>query len=196
MLHRLRYAYDHPQFKKSLTNIVEIDETHTNGDARNKHENKKLKNFSGNTIREATSVLGMLQRDGHIIAKVVPNRQAKMLLPLIMEHVEPMAFVMTDELKAYKSLKKRFYHNTVNHSAKQYVNGMIHTQGIENFWSHLKRGIDGIYHWASVKHLQAYVDEFAIRYNTRTFDTQSRFDLLLSNTSEKRLTYDNLIQKA
>ena len=195
VLHRLRYAFDHPEFKKAVGGIIEIDETHTNGEGKNKHKSVKEFNSQGNMIRETTSVLGMLERGGHVIAKVVPNRHKQTLLPIVIENVVPMSFVMSDEYSAYKDLGKRFYHNSVNHSAKQYVNGMIHTNGIENFWSHLKRGIDGIYHWVSTDHLQAYVDEFALRYNSRSFGTQERFDMVLSNVAGKRLTYENLISK-
>ena len=71
---------------------------------------------------------------------------------------------------------------------------MAHTNGIENFWSHLKRGIDGIYHWVSKEHLQSYVNEFTHRFNTRSYDTQGRFDLILSAVANKKLTYQNLIK--
>ena len=101
---------------------------------------------------------------------------------------------MTDDLQAYQHLKKDFEHHSVNHSAKQFVNGMAHTNGIENFWSHLKRGIDGIYHSISKAHLQSYINEFTLRFNTRDFNTQGRFDLILSAVSNKRLTYENLIK--
>ena len=100
---------------------------------------------------------------------------------------------MTDEFPGYKRLKKRFKHYAVNHSAKVYVDGMCHTNGIENFWSHLQRGITGIYHWVSTDHLQAYVDEFSLRYNSRKFGTQARFDMILANVAGKRLTYETLI---
>ena len=78
------------------------------------------------------------------------------------------------------------------HSAKEYVNGKTHTNNIECFWSHLKRGINGIYHWCSIKHLQAYVDEYSLRYNSRTYRTDNRFNLVLQN-SEGRLKYRTLI---
>ena len=71
---------------------------------------------------------------------------------------------------------------------------MAHKNSIENFWSHLKRGIDGIYHWCSKEHLQSYVDEFTLRFNTRDFNTQGRFDLILSAVAKKRLTYKDLIK--
>jgi transposase-like protein len=101
---------------------------------------------------------------------------------------------MTDDYSAYNDLSKGYNHHTVNHSAKEYVNGMAHTNGVENFWSHLKRGIDGIYHSISKEHLQSYIDEFTLRFNTRKFDTQRRFDLVLSGVAGKKMTYEDLIK--
>lgn len=99
---------------------------------------------------------------------------------------------MTDEYIGYKNLANDFQHLTVNHSAKEFVNQMAHINGLENFWSHLKRGIDGIYHQISKEHLQSYIDEFTLRFNTRKFTTQNRFDLILSDVAGKRLTYEKL----
>lgn len=194
MLHRLRYAFDHPNFKKVLENTVEVDETHIGGKAKNKHSNKKNRNAEGATLREQQPVIGMLERGSHVIAKVVENKNKETLLAVIDTHVTPNAEVMTDELVAYKDLSKKYNHNVVKHSAKEYVNGKAFTNTIENFWSHLKRGIEGIYHWVSKIHLQRYVDEFALRYNTRKFSTQGRFDLVLASIPGKRLTYKSLIK--
>ncbi|TWI83296.1 ISXO2 transposase-like protein [Lacibacter cauensis] len=194
MLHRLRYAFDHPNFKKTVGDIVEIDESGIGGDSSNKHESKKTKNEEGNTISTKTTVLGFRERGGNVIAKVVSDRTKDTLLPIIHETVEPNSVIMTDDYSGYNDLSNHFQHHTVNHSAKQYVNEMAHTNGIENFWSHLKRGIDGIYHSISNQHLQAYVDEFTLRFNTRKLDTQSRFDFVLSGVANRRLTYKNLIK--
>ena len=195
MLHRLRYAFDHPNFKKTVGDIVEIDESGIGGDSSNKHESKKTKNAEGNTVSTKATVLGFRERGGNVIAKVVADRTKDTLLPIIHETVEPNSVIMTDDYSGYNDLSKQFQHHTVNHSAKQYVNEMAHTNGIENFWSHLKRGIDGIYHSISNQHLQAYVDEFTLRFNTRKLDTQSRFDLVLAGVTGKRLTYNDLIKK-
>lgn len=181
--------------------------------------NKKTKNENGGTIHEKQPVLGMLERgkseivekphkilkerivkervieqNSRIYAEVVPNRHKETILPIIYSNVENESTIMTDEYSAYNDLKKDYTHATVNHGAKEYVNQMAHTNGIEGFWSHMKRGIDGIYHWVSKSHLQSYVDEFALRFNTRNFDTQSRFDLILSDVAGKRLTYKKLIK--
>lgn len=117
-------------------------------------------------------------------------------MTLFLESVCPTATVCTDEYTAYKDLRYTYIHKKVNHSAKEYVNGMAHTNGIENFWSHLKRGVDGIYHWVSVPHLQSYVDEFSLRFNTRKYETSQRFNFILANVSGRKLTYETLINKA
>lgn len=197
LLHRLRYAFDHPNFKKVVGGdggIVEIDEAGIGGQSYYKHSNKKLKNEDGATISGKTSVIGMRERDGNVKAMVVKDRTMDSLLPVVYDNVAPGTVIMTDELQAYQHLKKDFEHHSVNHTAKQFVNGMAHTNGIENFWSHLKRGIDGIYHWVSKPHLQSYINEFTLRFNTRKFDTKSRFDLVLGGVSGKKLTYEKLIK--
>lgn len=195
LLHRLRYGFDHPNFKKIVGDIVEIDEAGIGGQSYYKHANKKLKNEEGATISGKTSVIGFKGRKGNVIAKVVADRTKETLLPVVYANVKEGNILMTDENPAYKDLGKDFEHYTVNHSAKQYVNEMAHINGLENFWSHLKRGIDGIYHWVSKEHLQSYIDEFTLRFNTRKFDTQSRFDLILAGVAGKRLTYEKLITK-
>lgn len=193
LLHRLRYAFDHPNFKAAVGNIVEIDECGVGGESYNKHSNKKARNEEGRTISTKACVIGMRERGGNVVAKVVFDRTKESLLPVIYDNLKHDAVVMTDEYSAYNDLARYFQHHTVNHTAKEFVNGMAHTNGIENFWSHLKRGIDGIYHQISREHLQAYVNEFLLRFNTRKFNTQSRFDLVLSAVTGKRLTYKNLI---
>lgn len=192
LLHRLRYAFDHPNFQKTLGNVVEIDEAFMGGEAKNKHANKKNKNQDGNTKHEQQPVIGMRERDGNVVAIVIPDRNKETLLAVINNVVEKNSYIMTDDYKGYHDLRKDYIHQTVNHSAKEYVNAMAHTNGIENFWSHLKRGIDGIYHWVSKEHLQSYVDEFVLRFNTRKLATQGRFDLILSAVANKRLTYNDL----
>ena len=194
MLHRLRYAFDHPNFKKAIGNIVEIDECGIGGESYNKHSSKKARNEEGNTISTKSCVIGMKERDGNVMAKVVIDRTKESLLPVVYENLKHDAIVMTDEYSAYTDLAKYYQHHTVNHTAKEYVNQMAHTNGIENFWSHLKRGIDGIYHQISREHLQAYVNEFVLRFNTRKFQTQNRFDFVLSAVAGKRLTYKELIK--
>jgi hypothetical protein len=134
----------------------------------------------------------MIERKGIIKAEVVECTNQEILGPIILKNVDLDANVTTDEWYAYNNLNGRYNHNSINHCAKQYVNGMAHTNGMENFWSHLKRGVDGIYHWVSKEHLQSYVTEFIKRLNTRDNSTSNRLDLISSN-SIGRLTYKTLI---
>jgi transposase-like protein len=192
MLHRIRLAFA-PANSGTVSNIVEIDETFCGGKAVNKHANKKVKNEQGNTLKDKQPVLGMLERGGNIVAKVVENRHKETILPIIYSTVDNGdTVIMTDEYTGYNDLKKDYAHLKVNHSAKEYVNELAHTNGIENFWSHLKRGIDGIYHWVSVPHLQSYVDEFAFRFNARKASVNDKFDFSLQNST--KLTYKELIK--
>jgi len=112
----------------------------------------------------------------------------------IEKNVEAGTSVMTDEWHAYNKLNEKYKHSRCNHGAKKYVDAAAHTNGIENFWSHLKRGVEGIYHWVSRAHLQRYVDEFALRYNTRKEKTDARFNLVLGNITG-RLKFQTLIGK-
>jgi len=167
---------------------IEADETYVGGKDKNRHADKKVK---GNRDDKAP-VLGMVQRDGKLKAVKVPNTTTETLSTEIINVVKEGATLYTDEYSSYKALKRIYDHQFVKHSSKQYVNGRIHTNTIEGFWSLLKRGIFGIYHFTSKKHLQMYVDEFVFRYNTRKGTENERFNLLLSNI-ENRITYKELI---
>ena len=193
MLHRLRYAFEHPAFKQIVGEMpIEIDETFIGGLEKNKHTKKKTKGVQGRSVETKTPVLGIKERGGNIVAMVVPDTSRISIRPIIENIVKKGAIVCTDEWKAYNGLQVDYEHMRVNHGEKEYVNNMASTNGVENFWSHLKRGIDGIYHWVSVPHLQRYVTEFSLRYNTRKVSTNYRFNLILSNLAG-RLTYEQLI---
>lgn len=194
LLHRLRYAFDHPNFKAAVGNTVEIDECGIGGQSYYKHANKKTRNEDGATISNKATVIGFRERGGNVKAIYIPDRNKETLLPAVYANVKPGSILMTDELAAYQHLKKDFEHYSVNHSVKQFVSGMAHTNGIENFWSHLKRGIDGIYHQISKGHLQSYINEFTLRFNTRDFNTRGRFNFILSAITGKKLTYNELIK--
>ena len=136
----------------------------------------------------------MVERGGNVAATVVEDVKAKSLHAEIKGHVEAGATVYTDEWQGYKGLNKVYDHQVIKHSEGKYVNGRIHTNTIEGFWSLLKRGIIGIYHFTSEKHLQKYVDEFVFRYNRRDEREGDRVNQMLSLMGH-RLTYRALIAK-
>jgi transposase-like protein len=180
MLHRIRECFNIKT--EQLSNEVEIDETFIGG---------RIPNGQGGKGKSV--VLGMVERSGKLISKVVPNRKTKTLLPIIKENVKENSVVNTDELLSYNSLNKDYEHSSVNHSIKEYVRGVVHTNTIEGFWSFLKRGFKGIYHYISEKHLQKYVDEFVFRYNTKEdYKEDERFNYFFGNM-ECRLRYKDLI---
>ena len=143
-----------------MTGHVEVDETYVGGKRKG---GKRGRGAEGKTI-----VFAMLQREGSIKGQVVPNVKRVTLRPIISENVAQGAIVSSDELRTYRKLSEQGYlHGMVNHSAEQYVNGIHHVNGVEGFWSHLKRGISSTHVSVSGKHLQKYVEEFAYRYNNR-----------------------------
>ena len=190
MLQRIRncFGFDNDN---NLSNEVEVDETYVGGKNKNKHNSKKVEGTQGRSVKDKAPVFGMVERGGKLNAKCVYDVTIRTLTQEIVRYVND-ATVYSDEWLGYNALKRVYDHQFIKHGAGQYVNGRVHTNTIEGFWSLLKRGIVGIYHFTSVKHLQKYVDEFVFRYNTRNTSEVSRFNLLLSNT-ENRLTYEGLI---
>lgn len=163
-----------------LNGIVEVDETFVGGKA----TNRKTKFLDGQKPKEI--VMGMIQRGGHAYFKHIPNTGKWTLLNQIKENVSPRATIYSDEYGGYYHLPKFGYrHESVNHLLEM-VKGEVHTQNIENFWSHLKRGITGVYRVVSKKYLQAYVDEYAFRYNNRWASGQM-FNLILKQVPETRM---------
>jgi len=192
ILHRLRYAFNHPDFNIKFTDEVQVDESYMGGKEANKHKNKKAGGTQGRNVTSKKPVIGLRDKNGQVYAKVVNDVGRKTIEDIIDKMVPEGVTVYTDEWISYNRLKDRYDHKRVNHGAKQFVNGMAHTNGVENFWSHLKRGIDANYHWVSKHHLQSYVNEFVLRFNTRKSGTAERFDYILANIVG-RLTYDDLI---
>lgn len=193
MLQRIRQCFGIND-DEQLSGEVEIDETYVGGKAENRH-NKIRKDKSEETKEkyQKSAVLGMVSREGDVRAMKVENASEIALIPVIYQNVSQEAKVYTDQHSTYKQLKYIYDHKFVKHSKGQYVKGNVSTNTIESFWALLKRGIVGIYHFTSKKHLQLYVDEFVFRYNTRNGSENDRFNLLLTNL-ENRITYKELIK--
>ena len=154
----------------TLWGEVEVDETYIGG----RRPGKRGRGADGKT-----AVAGIAERGGQVVVKVVPNAKAETLLPIVKQHVPPGATVYTDELQSYRRLSSLGYaHKTIQHRAKEYVIGNTHTNSIEGLWGNVKRGIDGVNHAVSPKHLQSYLDSYVFRFNHRKDDTPLFVQLL------------------
>lgn len=191
LLQRIRNCFG-IENNNQLDNEVEADETYVGGKNKNRHGDKKIPNSQGRSTKDKSPVFGMVERNGKLNAKTVKDTTMETLTPEFVKVVKETATMYTDEHTGYNALRRIYSHGFVKHNENQYVNGRIHTNTIEGFWSLLKRGIFGIYHFTSKKHLQMYVDEFVFRYNTRDTTETKRFNLLVANCN-KRLTYKMLI---
>jgi transposase-like protein len=193
MLHRLREACGSGLDK--LSGIVEVDETHVGGLEQNKHESEKL--HAGRGAVGKTTVVGLRERGpgGRLVAHPVETPDAKNLQGAIHRHVATGSTIHTDESGAYSGLSGLFYqHETVNHGAGEYARGDVNVNSIESVWAVLKRGIVGVYHKVSTKHLGRYVNEFAFRLNDGDVKrhTLDRLDSMIALTVGKRLTFARL----
>ena len=187
LAHRIRETW--ADNRSLFTGPVEVDETFIGGKERNKHESKKARAGRG-TIGKAIVAGAKDRATGKVSAEVVDDTRRHTLQGFVFSKTAPGAAVYTDEHSAYDGLRN---HTAVKHGAGQFVNGMAHTNGVESFWSLLKRGYHGTYHKMSVKHLNRYVGEFSGRHNSRGSDTLSQMNLMARGMDGKKLRYQDLI---
>lgn len=194
MLGRLRLVFTSQEAPIKSSGVFSFDESLFYGKMGNKHLDKRVKGTQGRNMKTKALVFGAMH-NGKITARVVPNAKRITLMPIIKEMVGENSTVVTDDLKSYRGLAKWTEHIIVNHKKKQYVNNGFSTNNVENFWSHMKRGIYGLYHHCSRKHLQRYASEFEFRFNTRKSNEVDRFDHAILRSANLKLTYQQLIAK-
>jgi transposase-like protein len=194
MLHRIRLAMQNGSIEK-LSGKVEVDETWIGGKARNMHRSERARKIHGTGGMGKVAVMGLLERHGEVRTAVVPNTKRKSLRREIDTHIEKGAMVYSDALKSYNNLNYDYIHNVINH-AEKYVDGHIHVNGVENFWSLLKRTLRGTYVSVEPFHLFRYLDEQAFRFNRRKGNDADRFCEVLAQVVGKRLEYRQLIGQA
>ena len=201
MLHRIRLAMQ----KKSLMKLggggkpVEVDETFIGGLSRNMHKDVRKRKIQGTGATDKTVVMGFLERDGEVRTVLPIDRTKPALQGEVRKHVTADTILFTDELPAYKTLDTDYRHQVIDH-AVAYASGNVHTNGLENYWSLLKRGLKGTYISVEPFHLFRYLDEQAFRYNNRgnkkaPIHDGQRFDVVLSHVLGKRLTYAEVTGK-
>jgi len=201
VLHRLRLALQ----EKSLIKLggsqkeVEVDETFIGGKARHMHKDVHERRIVRGGPHDKAVVFGMLERGGKVRTKVLPNRRKKTLQREIKDHVTVNSVLFSDRLQSYEGLIRDYSHSMIDHAVK-YVDGAVHTNGMENYWSLLKRGLKGTYVSVEPFHLFRYLDEQAFRFNNRgnkenKITDGERFDLALSQIAAKRLTFAEVTGK-
>jgi transposase-like protein len=180
----------------SAKNGISSYETFIGGKACNMHKHIRERKITGTRGKDKTAVIGVLERGGKIRVTVIDSRKKKPLQSYVKEHVHPGAEVFTDALKSYEGLDAEYVHQIIDH-AVAYVEGHVHTNGLENFWSLLKRTLKGTYTFVEPYHLFRYLDEQAFRYNERKDENGDlgRFRQVMGNACGRRLTYQELTRK-
>jgi transposase-like protein len=192
--HRIRLAMQDGFFGSKLGGEVEADETFIGGKPRNMHVSKRQRRITGTGGKDKTAVMGMLERGGNVRTVVIPNQKRAALQTEVRKHVEAGSALYTDSLPSYTGLAQDYAHAVVDH-AVAYVDGRVHTNGLENFWSLLKRGINGTYVSIEPFHLFRYLDEESFRFNNRRMTDAQRLSLAVKGIVGRRLTFDELTGK-
>lgn len=195
MLHRIRLAMQTGTFDK-LDGEVEVDEAYIGGKAANMHKAERARKIVGRGgAYRKTIVVGARQRGGKVRAEIVTNTSRKILQGHVRRNVKPGSALYTDAHSGYHGLAEDFDHAVVDH-AERYVDGRVHTNGLENFWSLLKRGLHGTYVSVDPKHLSRYLDERVFTYNMRDLGDYGRFATVLRAVAGRRLTYAQFTDRA
>ncbi len=199
MLHRIRLAMQDEKLGGKLGGEVEVDETFIGGKARFMHKNRRKARREGKGKAPGPDgkavVAAVLERGGKVIAQVVPTNRKNELHGLVKSNVEAGSNLYSDDLRSYDGLESEYIHQMIDH-AVAYVEGNVHTNSLENFWSLLKRGLKGTYVSVEPFHLFRYVDEQAFRFNNRLpMKDADRFSFLVRKVVGKRLTYAELTGK-
>jgi transposase-like protein len=202
MMHRVRLALHNKDFVKlgGPGSEVEVDETFIGGAARFMHSSRRRRVITERGVKDKAPVIGILERGGKVHANVIPTRRKHHLQAEIRAHVKAKSAIYTDALLSYQGLNNQnFVHQTIDH-AEKYVDGQVHTNGLENFWSLLKRGLKGTYIAVEPFHLFRYVDEQVFRYNNRATKDNfvgdgDRFQMAMRHIANRRITYSELTGK-
>ena len=176
-----------------IDGIVEADETYFGGKAKNMHKRDRERKIKGRGPSGKAAVVGAKSRTGKVKAQPVATADSRTLQAFVRSNVATGSVLMTDGNPAYDALSGDYEHHVVQHSVGEYVRGMAHTNGVESFWSLLKRAYVGVFHQMSPKHLHRYVDEFAARWNMGKATGAQRVDLLLGHAVGVRLTWADLV---
>lgn len=193
MLHRIREAMKSGTFLR-LSGEIEVDETFVGGKRGNMHKDRQKKHRVG-SLDGKTAVMGLLERDGKVVAKVIPNTKMATLQPHMLAHIAPGSTVYTDAFPSYTRMDlKPFVHKVIDHE-KAYAIGDTHTNGIENFWSLFKRCVKGTWIHIDREHTDRYLAEQSFRFNNRKSTDSERFTEVASSVAGKRITYKQLIGK-
>jgi len=193
VIHRVRRAMEQGSFMK-FSGEIEADESFIGGKARNMHVSKRQRRITGTGGKDKTAVMGILERGGKVRTMVIPNRRKTAIQAEVKKHVEAGSALYTDALLSYDGLAGDYAHQVIDH-AVQYVDGRVHTNGLENFWSLLKRSISGTYVSVEPFHLFRYLDEQSFRFNERKMTDAERFCFAMSNVFGRRLTWNQLTGK-